>query len=431
MPPAVIGAAIVGTAGIASATIGSSAAKKAAQASQQAADASAAVQNRALDLQQQNTAKQREVGNAALDKLASRFDLSTPTAQQSATVAQPKVGDTNWDALLASRPDLAAAVKDPNSGLNGSTDQEKLQDWYTRYGKDSGVDLPTYTAEDVPATTASTVDSQGNYTVSRPTVGTAPTYQAPTLGAAPTYQTPTYRETQVAPLDVSLSSYQQSPDYQFQLDEGNKNITNNAAVSGTLQSGAALKALQKYGQDLALGDYNQWRDYATNQYNTNRSNVQSQDSAANSFNTTQANNQYAAANNAYQFGANYAANNALNSYNAANSAYQYGANLAQNNYTSDRDYATGQYNANTNALLGLAGQGASATGAINNAIGSNASALSNIYTNNANTQGNASLANAGLVNSALGTGVNALAYYYGNKGSNTTTPTASSQYYNY
>lgn len=419
MPPAIIAAAIVGTGAVASAAIGSSATKSAANSSQQGANTAADAQNRALDLQQQNTAKEREVGNAALDKLAGRFQLSTPTAQQSATVATPKVGDPNYAALLQSRPDVAAAIKDPNGGFNGATDQEKVADWYSRYGKDSGVELPTYTEQDIaaqPVAATPVVDSQGNYTASRPTAGAAPTYQAPALGAAPTYQAPTYRETQVAPLDVSLGNYQQSPDYEFQLDQGNKNITNNAAVTGTLGSGAALKALQKYGQDLALGDYSQWRSYATDQYNTNRTNTQGRDDAANSFGTTQANNQFAAANNAYQFGANYNSQNALNSYNAANGAYQYGTNLSQTNYNSDRDYATGQYNANTNALLGLAGQGSSATSATNNAIGANANALGNIYTSNANTQGNAQLANAGLVSGALGTGVNALAYYYGNQG---------------
>lgn len=412
---AILGSAILGAG--ASALTGSAASKRAAEASQNATDSASAVQNRALDLQQQNTATQRAVGDASLNALAARFGLSTPTAQQSATVAQPKVGEPNWNALLEARPDVAAAVNNPNGGFNGATPQERAADWYARYGKDSGFELPTYTAQDIPAPgPAPVVDSQGNYTATRPTVQAAPTYTAPTLGAAPTYQAPAYRETQVAPLDVSLGNYQQSPDYQFQLDEGNKNIVNNAAVTGTLASGAALKALQKYGQDLALGDYSQWRNYATNQYNTDRANTQGRDDAANAFGTTQANNQYAAANNAYQFGANYNANNALNAYNAANSAYQYGTNLSQTNYNSDRDYATGQYNANTNALLGLAGQGASATGATNNAIGQNANALSNLYTSNANTQGNAQLANAGLVNSALGTGVNALAYYYGNQG---------------
>lgn len=410
---AILGSAVIGAG--ASALSGASATKAASKASQNAADSSAAVQNRALDLQQQNTATQRAVGDASLNALAGRFGLSTPTAQQSA--ATPKVGAPNYAALLQSRPDVAAAVNDPNGGFNGATPEERAADWYTRYGKESGVELPTYTAQDIPATPTPVVDAQGNYTAARPTAGAAPTYQAPALGQAPTYQAPAFRETQVAPLDVSLGNYQQSPDYQFQLDEGNKNITNNAAVTGTLGSGAALKALQKYGQDLALGDYSQWRSYATNQYNTDRSNVQGRDDAANSFGTTQANNQYAAANNAFQFGANYNANNALNAYNAANGAYQYGTNLANTNYNSDRDYATGQYNANTNALLTLAGQGVSATGANNNAIGQNANALSNIYTSNANTQGNAALANAGLVNSALGTGVNALAYYYGNQGS--------------
>lgn len=46
-----------------------------------------------------------------------------------------------------------------------------------------------------------------------------------------------------------------SPDYQFRLGEGNKNITANASATGGLQSGDTLKALQTYGQNMASGEF--------------------------------------------------------------------------------------------------------------------------------------------------------------------------------
>lgn len=49
-----------------------------------------------------------------------------------------------------------------------------------------------------------------------------------------------------------------STNYQFQVDEGVRAITGNRAARGSLDSGATLKALTQYGQDMgrgALGDY--------------------------------------------------------------------------------------------------------------------------------------------------------------------------------
>jgi hypothetical protein len=54
-----------------------------------------------------------------------------------------------------------------------------------------------------------------------------------------------------------------SPDYQFRLDEGNRNILGNAAATGGLQSGNTLKALQSYGQNMASGEFgNYWNRLA-------------------------------------------------------------------------------------------------------------------------------------------------------------------------
>lgn len=58
---------------------------------------------------------------------------------------------------------------------------------------------------------------------------------------------------QQAPGDLAgiYDQWRQTPGYQFGLDEGNKQVQSSAAARGGLNSGATLKALQRYGTDYA------------------------------------------------------------------------------------------------------------------------------------------------------------------------------------
>ena len=79
-----------------------------------------------------------------------------------------------------------------------------------------------------------------------------------------------YREAGLAPLqaqqallglqgqpaaDAAMAQFQQSPGYQFQMDEGQRAVESSAAAQGLLRSGATLKALQERGQGLANQDF--------------------------------------------------------------------------------------------------------------------------------------------------------------------------------
>lgn len=65
--------------------------------------------------------------------------------------------------------------------------------------------------------------------------------------------------------------FEKDPGYQFRLDEGNKAINSSMSARGGLLSGAALKALQKYGQGFASNEfnnaYNRYTNDQTNLYN--------------------------------------------------------------------------------------------------------------------------------------------------------------------
>lgn len=60
------------------------------------------------------------------------------------------------------------------------------------------------------------------------------------------------------------ADYQADPGYAFRLSEGMKGLERSAAARGGLMSGATLKGIQRYGQDLASQEYqnayNRFRD---------------------------------------------------------------------------------------------------------------------------------------------------------------------------
>lgn len=62
--------------------------------------------------------------------------------------------------------------------------------------------------------------------------------------------------------DFTLSDFVKDPGYQFRMDEGSRALEGSAAARGTMLSGGTLKALSRYGQDYASGEYssayNRW-----------------------------------------------------------------------------------------------------------------------------------------------------------------------------
>jgi hypothetical protein len=68
--------------------------------------------------------------------------------------------------------------------------------------------------------------------------------------------------------DFSTANFEADPGYAFRLAEGQKALDRSAAARGGLQSGAALKAAARYGQDYGSQEYTN----AFNRYQTNRAN---------------------------------------------------------------------------------------------------------------------------------------------------------------
>lgn len=103
--------------------------------------------------------------------------------------------------------------------------------------------------------------------------------------------------------NFSMADFEKDPGYQFRMDEGMRGVQGGAAARGNLLSGAAQKALQKYGQDYASNEFSNayQRDTAnkTNQYNRLAGIVNSGQGASNQI-----------SNAAGQYAQNTASNNA-------------------------------------------------------------------------------------------------------------------------
>jgi hypothetical protein len=66
--------------------------------------------------------------------------------------------------------------------------------------------------------------------------------------------------------DFGMSDFQADPGYSFRMSEGMKGLERSAAARGGLLSGATLKGVQRFGQDLASQEYQN----AFNRYQANR-----------------------------------------------------------------------------------------------------------------------------------------------------------------
>jgi hypothetical protein len=66
--------------------------------------------------------------------------------------------------------------------------------------------------------------------------------------------------------DFTVADFQKDPGYEFRMAEGMKALERSAAARGGLNSGGTLKALSRYGQDYASGEYQN----AYNRFNSDR-----------------------------------------------------------------------------------------------------------------------------------------------------------------
>ena len=326
------GAATVSAgAGLLGAAYSSSQANKAADkqiAAQQAAtQQTLAAQQAQYDQTRQDQAPFRQGGYTALDQIMQDMQLGgySPQAQQQ------QVGGPDVTAYMQQNPDVTQRAQQlVAEGVIGPNGQWKTaEDWVSQ------VQLPN----------AQAAGEQRSY----PTIAAAdPNTPAPLTAEQQLQEQNGQRDTYTRPgyinPDVSINAFQASPDYQYRLDQGNRNLNAGWAAKGALGSGAAGKAFIDYGQNTAAAEYGNWRNYVTGQ--TDKTNA---------FNT-----------------------------DTFQSDRAYGTGV----YDANRGYNTSRADTRTNNLFNLTSIGQGATNATNQAGAQNANAASNAYQTSANNLSN-------------------------------------------
>jgi hypothetical protein len=216
---AIVGASVIGAG---ASIIGSS----------NAADAQTAAADKASQQQAAQFAQTRgdllpynTAGQGALNALSYGLGTSSPNATG---------GSPDYNAYLRDNPDVAAAAsKFAGSGQFASpTDFARYH--YQTYGQGEGRALPT-------------------------TGGGMPAGGGGGIGYG----------SLAAPVRMDEGTLQNTPGYQFNLDQGLKAVGNSAAARGLGVSGAALKGAASYATGLADSTYqSQFNNAVTNQTNT-------------------------------------------------------------------------------------------------------------------------------------------------------------------
>lgn len=149
---------------------------------------------------------------------------------------------------------------------------------------------------------------------------------------------------QLVPLSMNytpfgMDQFKADPGYGFRLKEGLKGINARAAAGGGLLSGAALKGIQRYGQDYASNEYTN----AFNRYQTERNArlapLQSLAGVGQTTAANQANQGMMMASNvgdAYQNAANARASGYVGQANAIGGGISQGVNYLQNQQLMNR-----------------------------------------------------------------------------------------------
>lgn len=244
MPPAVVAAGVIGAASIGGALISSGAQSSAAN---QANQAQQSATNAQLQLGQQSLALNQDIynsnyntlspwvsrGNVAGDAYSALLGLPAAPAMTSPLQAAPTA--SGGASVGASAPPPVASNASPTPATSWSS--------MTR------VPSPTGTAAMTPIGLAINALTPP---ATRPAVGAPAPGATPTPTPAPTTRPAT---TPTATPASAMQNFANSAGMQFQLKQGANAINNLYAAHGQLQSGAAAKAIQSYGQNTALQNY--------------------------------------------------------------------------------------------------------------------------------------------------------------------------------
>lgn len=217
-------AAAAAAAALGGAYMQSQSAEDASSAQGQASGAAINASTNQARIARNDSAPYRDAGTAALSKIRDLLGINSGAGG---------VGASDWKTQLKKGyADSFAQIANPNSNV--------LSNIYDIIDKSSS---PT----DASAYGENVLDFAKRTGVAAP-ANLGDILSAPQPSASPA------GATGAAP-NTADSILAMDPGYQFRLDQGNKAVTNAAGAAGMRNSGATLKALTRYGQDYASGEF--------------------------------------------------------------------------------------------------------------------------------------------------------------------------------
>lgn len=373
-------AGVGGTAAVASAAIGaagtmyaanqqSRSAQQAMNAQQQATNQGIAAQERALAQVQQNNQPFMQGGVQALDALLAEYGLSSNQGGGTMnSAAQP-----DFNAYLQANPDVAAEYQQEAAAGTlaqmGINTPEQFAQWhYGTYGQAEGRELPM---------------SGGQGGEAGPSVSGQLTLQQQieNLGGRPQMDRPDFVSAEyVAPPSEAqyFSNFEESPGFQFQLQEAMRNANVARFSRGIGSSGGTMRELQNRAVGLAAQDYNNW---------FNRQNALYQSAIGNS-----------------QFATNFNLSNAQQQNALRQGAFESDRLYGNSNFDADRNFLVSENQRRLSNLSGIAGMGQAAASGVNSA----ALGVANNTAGYLNTNANALAAGYSQIADARASGVSTL-----------------------
>jgi hypothetical protein len=196
------------------------AADKALQASNYAADQSAQVLRENYDKSAQALAPWQQSGLAANNQINALLGLQVPQQQMG---GQMMDGDP-YAAYVRSNPDLMAEFGRVGGQFGGDMGAYG-QFHYGQYGRNEGRQLPSQQMQAGQASPGNSQDAAR----------------------------------------AAFDQFRNSTGYQFRLGQGMDAVNSGYAGAGTLKSGAAMKAINDYGQNMASGEFANYMGMLGNQ----------------------------------------------------------------------------------------------------------------------------------------------------------------------
>lgn len=202
--------------------------RQAGKSAQRGADAATAESARQFDLVRSDTAGQRAIGNSALDTLSSLYGWAAPSQAQYSDEGRQLFGSQGGIPTV----DAQRYANDP--AYRYAWDKTLAEEKATRPGWNGQA---TYSMQGTDADFARLTES-----LTRNIADYQTQHPGPTSGAGSG--------------SPNMGAFFESPDYQFNLAEGQKAIDRSLAARGRALSGAGVKEGERFASGQASGEFN-------------------------------------------------------------------------------------------------------------------------------------------------------------------------------